>query len=56
MPPPFQCVQFIGASEQDDQTLLIMEYMPGDLYQHLKKDMKTRHLRWYKRSATTRSC
>lgn len=42
-------VQFIGASEQADQTLLIMEFMPGDLYQHIKQDARSRNLSWYRR-------
>ncbi len=45
-------MQFIGASEREDQTLLIMEYMPGDLYHRIRKDGKNKHLRWYNRSAS----
>ena len=43
------CSQFLGASQTDEQTLMILEYMEnGDLFSALRKD-PAGELLWYRR-------
>ena len=43
--------QFLGASQTDEQTLMILEYMEnGDLFSALRKD-PAGELLWYRRHA-----
>lgn len=45
-------VRFLGASLQQHQTLLVMEYMPnGDLFRRIAAD-ETGELRWYQKYAS----
>jgi hypothetical protein len=43
------CSQFLGASQTDEQTLMILEYMEnGDLFSALRKD-PAGELLWYRK-------
>ena len=48
---PFCASQFLGASQTDEQTLMILEYMEnGDLFSAMRKD-PAGELLWYRRQA-----